>query len=597
MENLLFERRKKYSGHKHSVLKNNVNKIKINFDLDTFNTLCAYVISENRNIRRGALINLRNLFEVMDFNLYNNDPEKMKRITFIRKGLEARISKRLNSTILIINYINGGIIGDNLLDIRNLTLLSNDELEWINETVDGALKYAFIYNDVDKLLPLLTKFKASEFRSRAEIVEEIESVINDMQTKFRLAKARASSEVVFNLCGDNFKESMTEIYTQLSNPNRKLYTGMQGLNEMIGGFFESGRTYLFLGNAGTGKSITLLDLAVQLKKYNKNFVAKDPTKIPTIVYLTMENSTRESVARLYSMVTGHEDMTKFDLDEVMEQIRTEGELYVNSESPISIIIKYVQDKTIDTGYLYTLCEDLEDQGYETIALFQDHIKKIRSAYPIQELRVELGEIMNQFKTFAVAKDIPLVTVSHINRDGAKSIEEGKRNNKYDLIRQIGRAQTGESLLMIDNADCAFILGKEFDQDGNTYMAFKSAKSRVKINEERTYIAQPYVDKNTSKLVEDFYAKVPVFKETLRPNVSEARLDNNGLTQKQGCYNQIKNYNDIIKDCKHEDEHNIFESSSGYSEPIIETSEPEDEYYLNQPGKMVKLFINTNEDIA
>ena len=31
-----------------------------------------------------------------------------------------------------------------------------------------------------------------------------------------------------------------------------------------------------------------------------------------------------------------------------------------------------------TGYLYTLVEDLEDEGYETICLFQDHVKRIRS---------------------------------------------------------------------------------------------------------------------------------------------------------------------------------------------------------------------------
>ena len=105
--------------------------------------MCSYVLSENKNIRKSHLINLRNLFEIINIDLY-----KMilinERVNFIKKGLEARLLKNINNPALIIKYINGGIIDDNVIDVYGITYLSNQELEWINQTVSESLAYAFI---------------------------------------------------------------------------------------------------------------------------------------------------------------------------------------------------------------------------------------------------------------------------------------------------------------------------------------------------------------------------------------------------------------------------------------------------------------------
>jgi len=505
----------------------------------------------------------------MDLTVYSNDMEKIKRVNFIRKALEGRILKNLKDQHLILKYTSGGIIDDNVLDCKGVTMLSNNELDYLNETISEALKYSFLYNDIDELIDVATRFKASDYRSRGEIVKEIETIISEIQTKFRRARVESSSEMTFSLRKGRFEESVADIHSQLSNPSRKLYTGMQGVNELLGGCFESGRVYLFLGNAGTGKSNTLLNFAKQIKKFNPDYKAKDPTKIPVIVYLTMENTVRESVARLYTLVTGKEDMTQYSLEEVINQLRTEGELYLRDDSPIDIIIKYVPDKSVDTGYLYTLTEDLEDEGYEVICMMQDHIKRIRSAYKTTEIRFELGEIINQFKTFSAIKDIPLITVSHLNRDGARTIDEGMKANKFDLIRQLGRANVGESMLMIDNVDCAYLIGLEYDQSGNKYMGFKRIKSRVKTTI-RDYLAQPFTTNDGLALVEDMYAKVPVFKDSLKPNAAEVQLYNNGINQKEGTYNTIQDIDTIIKNNNHNQDpsdENIF-SADGYNKASV-----------------------------
>lgn len=600
-------RRQKYVNQGRNVFKSDFRKVKINFDLNTLNLLCSYILSDNKNIRRGALINLRNLFEVIDIESYKNDMEKMKRITFIRKALEGRILKDLRDQTLIIKYVNGGLIDNDSMDLKALTLLSNEELDWINKMVTESLKYSFLYNDIDRLLDVATRFKTSDYQSRGAIVQEIEALVVELQNKFRKVKVESNVESTFTLAPGAFEEVITDIHEQLSNPSRKLYTGMQGFNAILGGYLESGRTYLILGNAGIGKSNTLLNLLFQIKKYNKHYQPKDPSKKPVAVYLTMENSVRETVARLYSLATGREDMTEFNIEEVIHQLKTEGELYLSDESPVNIIIKYMPDKSVDTGYLYTLCEDLEDEGYEVIVLFQDHIKKIRSIYPTTELRLELGEIVNQFKTFAIVKDIPVVTVSHLNRDGARVIDEGKRANKFDLTRQLGRANVGESMLMIDNIDCAYLIGLEFDQLGNKYMAFKLLKSRVKIKYMIEYIAQPFINPGSLRLVEDVGCKVPAFKNTLKPNAADVELYNTGINQKQS-YNEIQTIDDAIKNGVMIDDENIFKSASAFSSDSIEDEEESDDNEIlvpetiagivstsiNSGGKLEKLLMKVEE---
>ncbi len=60
------------------------------------------IVSENKNIRRSHLMNMRNLFSVLDMNNYVNDREKLDRIQFITKGLEARLEFNLRNAHIII---------------------------------------------------------------------------------------------------------------------------------------------------------------------------------------------------------------------------------------------------------------------------------------------------------------------------------------------------------------------------------------------------------------------------------------------------------------------------------------------------------------
>lgn len=526
-------RRDKY---RNNPIKNKDLKIDVNFDISTLDLMCSFIVSNNKNIRRGNIINMRNLFLIIDMNNYANDNERLSRIDFIKKGIEARLEYNLTDRNMILTHITGGI-GIPVDDV--FKEINNDELKWINQTISQTLKDSIIYNDVDRGLALFTKFKSTEYAYRGPIVKEIEQFINEMQVKFRRAKADDGSSMQFSLIGDEYSSAMRETYRQLSSPCNKLIFGTQGLNILTGGGVEAERVYTLLGLPGEGKSTTLIDMAIEIKRYNKNYVCKDPTKKPCVVLFVMENSIKETIQRIFNMCVGV-DMLNYTEDEAIEILKTQGQLHVSQDDPIDLRVIFKPNLSVDTSYLYTIVEDLEDEGYETICVLQDYLKRIRSVDGSfgGDLRLQLGAIINEFKIFATLKSIPVITASQLNRDATQHVDEGRAKNKADLVRLLGRSNVGESNLILENSDWIGLIAPEYDTDGNKYLGMQRVKSRYFISDSITTIFIPYIS-GTVKFVEDFYSQVPVHKVTLRPDM------NNGIENKnKGIINDIKEFTEI-----------------------------------------------------
>ena len=539
-----------------------VETIDMALDVMALNILCSFVISENQTIQRNHLINLKKFIDALNKEQFVGDPDKMSRLSFIERGLYAKVVENINNPAMVITYINGGLLDDSIIDVNNFREVTNDEVRWINQMVTESLDYAFINNDIFALMDVCTRFKSGEFGRKAEIVTEMKEIVNNMQTKFRRNEIESITETTFTLKDGIFEEVVREFHKQLSSPSHKLYCGMQGMNQMIGGF-ESGRIYLFFGLQGEGKSLLLLNLAYQIKKWNKNYKPKDPTKTPCVVLLLMENVVRETCNRLFKIACDEGDLINFSADEAIEIMRSKGELYLSNVSPIDIIIKFVPDNSVDTNYLYTLADNLEDEGYEVICVLQDYIKRIRAANYTGDPRLDYGSIVNEFKTFAMHKDIPVISASQLNRDATRHIDDGRKTNKPDLLRLLGRSNIGESMLMLDNTDWAGMLVPEYDSEGNKWFGIQSVKDRTGQDSVRNHFYQPFSPGNGLKLIEDFDSSIPVFRESMMEGAEEF-INRNKKSSYQT--NSIREIDNGIKIRENDNEINFF-TSARFQSPV------------------------------
>lgn len=509
-------RRSKYIKQKK------IDDLKFNFDITIMSAFCQYVISENNSIHSSALANLYTILNSISESLFGDNQSLVVRYRFCKAALKSRLEKKITKREFIVRDVIGPL-GNKFegLNIDAIQELSNTEVIWIETDICSIMDVMFINNNIVDLARDCTAFIEADYSDKMEFVSNIKKRVEKMNTEFRRHDLDMDSDdTVFKL--SNPENTISRIINRINSPSYKLITGMQTFNQILAGGFEGSRVYCFYGLPGEGKTTTLLNILYQIKKYNTNYICKDKTKKPCIVLLTMENQIHETVKTLYNIACSPDDIGNHSTEEIMAIMSQTG-LAVTPESPIDVIIKYKPINSVDTNYLFKLTEDLEDDGYEVICMIQDYIKRIRPAEDNdRDERFRLGAVINDFKNYAVAKDIPVITASQINRDGARIVDDCRNGKKQDVIRKIGRVNIGESSLIDENLDASIFILPEWDQNDRKYMGFKLTKRRFRADIEVTAspFYQPFVPGNIVKLEEDVGKMMPASKKTLKTTSQE-----------------------------------------------------------------------------
>lgn len=558
MEILDRRSRKRNSGQGHTVSFTD-KKIKMNLDQSMINVFSKFALSRNKAIKNSDLKMLRNFIGLLDMSEFEGDIERFNRINHLKSALEFRVAERMECVDDVVAAVNLMYDIDYLREIQ-FEEVNSGTIKFVKNAVTTSIKKGFIPEHGEKLIDLLNKFKAAPYKDRDELAKQIETAVAQFHNEFRRTKMSDGILTEFNLANGLMKNYVSDIYDIVTAPGRFVYTGCQGINAILGGGFEGTRVYIFAGSAGMGKSMFFLNLVKQIKKWNKGYQPKDPTKIPTVLYLTQENGIEETVERLFAMITSGKRMIEFTKEEVQHILEEEGELTITEENNINIRIMWKPDRSIDTTDLYTIVEDMEDEGEECIILLQDHIKRIRSYEYCPDQRLELGKVVNEMKVFAQVKQIPVATLAHLNRSANQAIENAIENNKQDYSKLLGRSNIGESLLMIDNADFAYSLNKEYDANDTAYLYLSLLKGRGMASIKLLY--QPYEKDNETYILEDADGE-PLFKDTLTDvnNVSSHISDEcRNTNMKVSMYNMQQAPRDLNEDDDEGIDKSLFDKS-------------------------------------
>ena len=482
-------------------------------------TICSYMVTDNKNIRRKGYTNILMAMNTLDLSIYTDDAY-LRRFDFIKIALTARVENGLNDQALVMDFIENNL-GDLYKDI-NLRELNNKEIDYINNTVSNMLDNVVFARNIMSFETVAQRFKEASPNQKPAIVEEWKGLVNDSKNAIRRHRIEKTDEQMYCLQEGVFEDYVMYTHADLSSPGNKLATGMVGLNILLAGGFQSDRTYCIFGLQGEGKSSTLVNLAYQIKMYNRSYRCKDPTKTPCVVYLTMEDHPKETLSRQFSMVTEQGSLIDHDVNESIQLMR-QGGLAVTKDNPIDIVVKYKPNESVDTSYIYDLVDDLEEAGYEVICVILDYLNRIRSVnrFTASEERLRLGAVTNELKTIATELHIPVLTAAQFNRSANRNIDEARESGTDDLVNLLGRDNIAESMKILDNLDAAFMIVPEFDINHHKYLGIKLAKNRYQvdlesplINTKKRCIHHPYTNNFSMRLAEDVLSGVPVHKKTL-----------------------------------------------------------------------------------
>lgn len=387
-----------------------LSKLKVKFNLNTLDMIIAFIFKDSVLRTRKTLTNIYKLVTNLDDKLYDN-PDMSVRLWIIEHVLYAKLFKGLDSREAMIDVVSDEAKtthpSEVLKEILNNTKISHDESKYLIKKLDDALEFGYVVTVKDVIHELIDKIDGADFKTYKSIQDDLYDIAVSI-VNIRRTTSSLSSDQTFSLQEDIFDHVVEDAMQKLLDRNRIFRTGIQRLNVLLAPGYMSKRLYTYLAFPGMGKSTILLKSALDIKRYNKDIKPKDLDKRPAVLFLTLENDVAETIERLYNMAVEGDDIRNYTAKQIKSRLRKEGKLVLTDNDTIDIIIKEYKNRELDTNDLYTIINDLSDDGIEVITLIIDYMKRIRPAERADgDEKKELKNISNELKEIAKTFDIPV----------------------------------------------------------------------------------------------------------------------------------------------------------------------------------------------
>lgn len=498
-------------------------KLQIHTDLDMLDLYCEYLLNyDNKTINFSNLSNLKDYFNRVSEDSFKQNEAKMARFLFITYFLEARLDKGIVSPKICMQYVYdrvskkyAAIIKRDIVESIEHNRMGKKDVEFMNNMVFSQLNMIFMHEYKDAIIKMMSDLGSNEFGKEFEDCDNAIRLYQSLLNNLTKVQRKSRQENRFNLSDeDHFNAMMQEAAERALSSSHFLQTGWQGMNKMLNGGFEDARLYNFIGATGGFKSGLLLNLMKQIKLYNKGRAHKDPTKRPTILFLSQENNIWETFIRIYG-IFGGTDIKKRSVKEILDTMKKGGFSIVQDEMDIDIEFRYYGNMDISVPDIKGIVEELDNSGREVIIVIQDYIERLRPPVMGSEKRNALADISNQMHDLAIELDIPIITASQFNREGVAIIEEAREKGNVDIGKKVGSGNISESFGMLKNFDMNIAIVIEYDSsEERYYLSFRRLKFRGDDSDSIDYFLQPFCGKNTKIQLQDDIGTGPVYRLSL-----------------------------------------------------------------------------------
>ena len=525
-----------------------MEKITFKWDIGFLNKLIGLCYKKNQYITLFNLRNLQKLMNTSDFSMYNNKSQIIKRITFIRRTLEAKLDHKFADESLIINYAcndeDDVVVNDIVSNISKYKNITHNEINYINKKIEDYLQFGSVSPFLDRMVDIIERVESGEFSTYAEAYNWIVEWVKDFSTTSRHIKSEINNGVLrFN--DASIEEKVEDILQNLGSTSSIIISGMQMLNEMLAPGFRGGKLYTFAALPANFKSGLLLKTALDCIKYNgKTYRGKKDSHKKAVVYFTMENTTPETFERTFNMTVNRENVTSFSSKHVVAELR-KADIIGNED--MELIVVYKPNRSISTADIRYFIEELDEDNIEVAMICFDYIKRIRPEEKAANEKEELKNVTNELRQIGIDFDIPVVTAAQLNRQAAASINAAVRGGKTDALKEIDSSMIGSAIEILENTDVMIMINmQKSKRDGQLYLSFMCVKQRYQ-QPEKPFFNQPF-DTNTFNLKDDILLKKPLGVISLSTDFEEVDMDtytNKGRKQHTGSIEMIDDKFDLV----------------------------------------------------
>lgn len=459
---------------------------------EKFMLLLIKILSNTDSIHMRPLYNMERFISKIDRDYYFKDPSLTALILTVESFINMRIrmsgkpidvaSLITKVNTLLTNEINSEI-RDNLV-IPTIELSKKDvgtdafDIDFVYDTIETTLKVYKIIQEKDKLIEISNDIDGGT-DDLGELVQKYRNIINRIVEYFHETDNDNDVNEIVHTKDSTFKEELRETYHNVKNPSTVLKTGLQMFNDFLGvGGFMNGKYYMIYANTNSFKSALLMHIAKWIQKYNSDSFVNNPDfkgKIPTVLFVSCENSKQEDLERYYKMKVGCDIGNCNDADDM--------ETKWNQNDTDSIIdISFIHSKARDVSLskIEVVIDTLSDSGYKVIAVIYDYIELMKPEDDMMRLetREKLGRLSENCLNLAKTRNIPVITAMQMNREGGKILDQTKDSGEQNAILKLNNGYIGESYNIEKSTDFSFFIDLEYNPYTNKkYLLFKKNKCR------------------------------------------------------------------------------------------------------------------------
>ena len=352
--------------------------------------------------------------------------------------------------------------------------LSVDDLNDCIKQVRFRKKYIYMVKNYKKLIEMLQSIDDGSYELIDDAICNYENLIKELYLNIlnsnRIIEIESASCI--DIMNDDYENLLEKIEKKYDKKNR-VTTGIDVFDSQIFyGGLEKSRIYIFAGGSGSGKSTLLDNIMI---KSAENQAKKDMldgyTDARVYLLITLENQIDETFMRIYQCLFNKttseflNDITHIGKDEIKKKI-----IEKISSTNIKFIIKYFQAQSISPMDIESVVAETKDlYGENSIQMVGvDYLDLMRADVSRDAYRHELGDITLSLKTIAVTHEIPLLTVTQLNR-GVYNVKSSE-DLRLDMM--------SESMQKVNHSDYISLQAKDLENDDIVHFAVGKNRSGV-----------------------------------------------------------------------------------------------------------------------
>ena len=503
-----------------------MEELTLRWDAGTLNKLIGLTFKTNYNITTANLRNLQKLLDSSNFSHYQTKGMIIKRVTFLKRALRAKLDEGFEDESIILNFCRPDtqdpIVDDIVNNLPKYKQLNNREILALNTMVEDRLRYGVIQSKAEEIKEIIAKIEDGDFATYAQAAGMIENWINSYSAMSREIKTKNAQNVI-RFGDEKIKDRIRDVLKRLGSTSSIIITGLQMFNEMLSPGFRPEKLYCLLGLPGGFKSAMLVKITLDCIRYNaKSYRPKDPECKPAVLYITLENTNEESFARAYNMLCSADDIENHSVDDIYESMKNSGVL---SNPDMDGIMMYQPNMSISTRDIRNYIDEFKSQGIEICMVCLDYIGRIHSEQRAANEKEELKNVTNELKNIAIDYFIPVVTAHQGNRTGLAVSNAAKREGKADIGKLLDAEFTGSAIEVLQNVDMQLFLYLERRKsDGRLFLSINRNKERYRPQSKLSYFSQPFDMDNEIKLVDDIFDEKPAGVISLASDMEEVDTD-------------------------------------------------------------------------